>query len=471
MGKNIKIILPAKLIFRRKIGSRLRYLNVVQKDKPFACSHVSCKTRSMNILLVSFGSAGDIYPYLAIGKELRERNHSVTFITNQYFRNEIEEAGLKFRMVGTKDEFQHIVQNPLLFNSSKAFKFVTHEIILKHMREFYEAIRDLSDTQTLVIAQSIAPAARIAHEKLGISYITLNLQPMSFWSIHQPPRFSGLALPEYLPYGLKSYILNAANEHVIDKQFAPEINKFLDELGLPPQKNFFTEWMYSPQMVIGAFPEWFASPAPDWPPSSFLCGFIVPPNLTDLSSDLETFLNSGEPPLLFTAGSAMQHAASFFLTAAEVTRKLKTRSIFNTSYPEQVPPGLGNRFFISDYVSYQKLLPKVKAVVHHGGIGTIAHALAAGKPQLIVPFAHDQPDNAYRAVKLGVASKVTPRNFKTSRVVHKLKALLTSRDVEEKCAFYAGKIDFDSNLNYLADLIEDFGYRNVISGVSVEYSV
>lgn len=116
---------------------------------------------------------------------------------------------------------------------------------------------------------------------------------MSFWSIHQSPRFSSLTIPVCWPLWFKRFLLNAANEHVIDKQFAQEINKSLAELGLPDQKNFFTHWMYSPQKVIGAFPEWFAKPAIDWPPSATLTDFIALDTEEELSLELHRFLTSG----------------------------------------------------------------------------------------------------------------------------------------------------------------------------------
>jgi rhamnosyltransferase subunit B len=414
----------------------------------------------MNFLLVSYGSAGDIHPYLALGKALRLHKHRVIFITNEYFRSAVEFAGLEFKKVGTKEEYESISQSPLLFDSTKAFEFVAKEVIMKHMREYYDAIKSLANEDAVLIAQSIAPAARIAHEKLGIPYATFNLQPMSIWSIHQPPRFSGLAIPGFLPLWLKSYILNAANKHVIDKQFAPGINKFLSELGIPAQKNFFTHWLYSPQKVIVAFPEWFAKPAVDWPSHTTLTGFISLDNKEELSPEMQHFLASGDPPLVFTAGSAMQHAKTFFKTAVEVMQRLNYRAIFITSFPKQLPAKLSNNTFVCSFASYPQLFPKVKAVIHHGGIGTIAHVLAAGKPQLIVPFAHDQPDNAFRTEKLGVGYRISPHRFKAAYVTRKLRKLLQSPEVQRNCSEYSRKIDFSLNMNNLVNELEKFVWRS-----------
>lgn len=416
----------------------------------------------MDILLVSFGSSGDIIPYIAIGKALKERNHKVTFITNQVFKERIEQHGITFFQVGTKEEFERISENTSLFHPKKAFEFIVQEIIIKYLREYYFAIEKLVTQNTVIISQSIAPAPRIAHEKLSVPLITLNLQPLSFWSIHKPPVFSGLYVNEKWPYKIKSFILNSANKHYIDKQYQPGINKFLSELSLPPQSEFFSKWLYSPQLVLGAFPEWFAGIAPDWPPNSHLTGFISLRNNSELSDDILEFLNSGIPTLVFTAGSAMQHAHRFFKVAVKATRKLNYRAILITSFPEQIED-TGTDLFICNFVSYEKLFPKVAAVIHHGGIGTISLVLAAGKPQIAVPFAHDQPDNAFRIEKLKIGVKIKPDKFNCGNVYKKLTYLLKSETIINNCIEYSKKINFEDSIQKIINHVESFGEKFVDS--------
>ncbi len=93
-----------------------------------------------------------------------------------------------------------------------------------------------------------------------------------------------------------------------------------------------------------------------------------------------------------------------------------------------------------NYVPFSKVLPRAAALVHHGGIGTTAQALAAGVPQLVVPFAHDQPDNAARVRRLGVGDFLLPRRYRVGVVLQSLRRLLASSTVRENCRRRAGEL-------------------------------
>lgn len=127
-----------------------------------------------------------------------------------------------------------------------------------------------------------------------------------------------------------------------------------------------------------------------------------------------------------------------------------------TSYKHQLKALSKFDCLVFDYLPYPKLLPGVKAVIHHGGIGTIAQALAAGTPQLMVPFAHDQPDNVSRVEKLGAGLKLTPAGFNVRRVTEKLQTLVNSASVIEKCAEYSQLINFSNSMDGLIEKIENF---------------
>ncbi len=92
---------------------------------------------------------------------------------------------------------------------------------------------------------------------------------------------------------------------------------------------------------------------------------------------------------MFTAGSAMTQGADFFRVSAEVCRRSHWSGILLTQFPEQLPATLPEGVCHFDYVPFSQVLPRAAAFVHHGGIGTVAQALAAGVRQLVVPLAHD----------------------------------------------------------------------------------
>jgi UDP:flavonoid glycosyltransferase YjiC (YdhE family) len=258
-----------------------------------------------------------------------------------------------------------------------------------------------------------------------------------------------------LPRWLRDPYMRLADRQIIDRPLAPGVNAFRAELGLPPVRRLFNGWIHSPQLVIGLFPEWFAPPQPDWPPNVHLTGFPLydESDAREMPPELADFLRAGEPPIVFTAGSAMAQGTEFFRVSAETCRTRGWRGILLTQYPDQLSP-LPNGVRHFDYVPFSGVLPRTAALVHHGGIGTTAQALAAGVPQLVVPFAHDQPDNAVRVRRLGVGDYVRPKEYRTDRVVGKLEALLASAEVRENCRRRAEVMAGSNALETACELIE-----------------
>ena len=140
-------------------------------------------------------------------------------------------------------------------------------------------------------------------------------------------------------------------------------------------------------------------------------------------------------------------------TSIETARKLGRRCIILTQYPEQLPRLNSNEMHVS-YVPLKKLLPHAATIVHHGGIGTIAQSLAAALPQLIVPMAYDQPDNAFRLEKLGVSLTISPKKYSVDRAARTLQKLLDSHAIKSQCLRYSKKIDFHQAEQRLCEAIE-----------------
>ena len=189
-------------------------------------------------------------------------------------------------------------------------------------------------------------------------------------------------------------------------------------LGLKRVRRLF-QWWLSPQRVIGLFPEWYGPPQSDWPPQIRLTGFPLCDGTPsrDLPTDVAEFCQAGPPPVAFTFGTGMRHAAGLFRAAAEACRLLGVRGLLLTPYAEQLPPNLSASVRRCDFAPFQELFPRCAAVVHHGGVGTAARALATGTPQLVLPWAYDQEDNAARVKRLGAGERLGPHH--TERLSHR----------------------------------------------------
>jgi rhamnosyltransferase subunit B len=411
-----------------------------------------------DILLCTLGSAGDVFPFIGVGLGLSQRGYRVTLITSQFFETAAGDAGLEFLGLGSREDYQSIIENPDLWDPRSGFRVFAESVVLPTMEPVYEIISRFDPSTAIVVAQGQAFGAHIAHEKLGFPFITVHLQPAAFRSVHDFP-----LLPAWMPPLFKRGIFRLVDALVLDKVFAPGINRLRRKLGLPAVSRIFDRWMHSPQKNLGLFPDWFALPQPDWPPQTQLTGFVFydRPDKPETDAErLEQFLNAGSAPIVCTAGTAMRHANQFFADCAQACLMLGRRGILLTQHPDQLPRDLTQEIQHASYLPFSQILPRALALVHHGGIGTTAQAIAAGIPQVVRPMAHDQPDNAARVVRLGIGASLTPNRFNAASLAEKLNALISSPQVLGRCKSYARKIDPAQSLDAACTIIEDFARQH-----------
>jgi UDP:flavonoid glycosyltransferase YjiC (YdhE family) len=263
-------------------------------------------------------------------------------------------------------------------------------------------------------------------------------------------------MPLWLPRPARKLIYGALENMLMQPIFGRPINKFRRELGLRPVRRIITHWCHSPNRVIGLFPDWFGPPQKDWPPQVKLTGFPLydEKDVTPLPPELETFLQSGTPPIAFTPGSAMFFGQKFFAAAAEACQRMGRRGVLLTRHAEQIPANLPAGVIHIPFAPFGLLLPRCAAVVHHGGIGSIAQGLSSGVPQLIMPMNFDQPDNAYRVKRLGVGDYLFPKQFTGGNAAAALDRLIQSPSVAQSCRQIAQRIAATDALTQTAECIE-----------------
>lgn len=235
----------------------------------------------------------------------------------------------------------------------------------------------------------------------------------------------------------------------------PWLNAFRRRFGLPPARSIFGHWWNSPEKVLGMFPQWFAAVQPDWPSQVHLTGFPLYSEETvwEPSEELESFLSHGAPPIVFTPGSANLFGHEFFKTAIAVCQRLGRRGLLLTRFPEQIPSNLPTQVRHFDYAPFRWLLPRSSMLVHHGGIGSMSQAIAAGIPQIIMPMAFDQLDNATRIKRLGIGDWVPRPRFRAARVAEVAKRLLQDDNVAAGCRSYSTALTKSDGLQQTVDAI------------------
>jgi rhamnosyltransferase subunit B len=242
----------------------------------------------------------------------------------------------------------------------------------------------------------------------------------------------------------------------IDPVALEDVNAARIEHGLHPLPTLMPEMMGLADLSVALFPAWFGPTQPDWPAPLYRAGFpLYDPNPdAPLPPRLAHFLDAGPAPVVFTPGTGNTQAVEYFRHAKHSAARLGLRAIFLTPHHAQLPPDLPSSIFWQDYVPLRSLLPRVAALVHHGGIGTTAEALRAGTPQLVVPLAHDQFDNAARVVLLGAGASLRATKLDTERLVHTLGGVAGNAAMAGRCKAIAARFTAEHPLPGLCARLE-----------------
>jgi UDP:flavonoid glycosyltransferase YjiC (YdhE family) len=384
---------------------------------------------AMRILLVCLGSAGDVLPFVALGCELKRRKHGVSLVTNPYFKSAIENAGLDFVRMGQSSDMERALKNPHLYHPRKGSEVFYQYVVLPSILAGYQAIlRCYVPGHTVLVASRYSAAARMAQDKLHIPTVSVVLTPYGFCKVQNSARVTS------------------------------DVNAFRSSLGLPRVTRVLSRWLFSPERVIGFFPDWYAAPQFDWPPQVRLTGFPLEDSTIpeELPSALSAFMDAGAPPIVFTPGTAMQHAGQFFRESAKACKKAESRAVFVTPFNQQIPSGLPAGIRHVRSAPFARLLRHASAVVHAGGIGTSAQAMAVGIPQLVVPLAYDQFDNAQRLQKLGVALSIDHDAYRSAVIKNRLLRLTTEPRIRARCTALAARFKNRSSIKDACKEIEAF---------------
>lgn len=406
-------------------------------------------------LLITLGSYGDVHPFIGLGRTLLSRGHRVKLLASPYFQSLADREGLELVPLGTVEDYLALSSNPLIWHPRKG-GLVIIRYVMDSIRTVYDAIMRHADDRAVLVASTLAIAARVAHERERLSMVSVHLSPVCFRSVIQPPRLPGMPNLSWWPKWMIRKIWEGADRFFIDPQ-AQALNDFRRELGLPPVNRIMNGWWNSPQLVLAMFPEWFAPPQPDWPSNTQCVGFgrYDEADISPMPEALVRFLDAGDPPIAFTPGSAMMHGQRFFQTAVETCRRLGRRGVLLSRHRGHIPTNLPEGILHIDYAPFSKLLPRCCALVHHGGIGTTAQGLAAGIPQVVMALSHDQFDNAARLERLGVGRMLTASSFTPRRLSTRLLELLSSPSSRTACTELAGRLRHDNALDRAAALLEN----------------
>jgi rhamnosyltransferase subunit B len=371
----------------------LKVIHPLKKQKLSWRSPVASPKR---VLLTAVGSLGDLNPTLALGREFVKHGFEVTVAAGPDDQSRVESENLHFTSVGLSlRELDPVVWERATTRADST-EYIIREILMPNVRLQYDQFLALGEFD-LYVSHPLASTLQLVAEKFKRPWVSLALSPFSLFSASDP------SLIDALPFGwgknkpLRPFVMRLALwfASLQLNRWCRPFSDLRKELGLSKAKNILLDGQFSPHGNWILFSDLVQSPQPDWPASSIQFGFpLYRAPGAKLSPETELFLATNPPPVLFTLGSAAINARRGFFD--EIIAELNRR---------------GRPAFFAASEPYHLLFPRASVIVHSSGIGTCAEALASGVPQIPVPFANDQPDNAYRVEKLGVGQKLHARDF------------------------------------------------------------
>lgn len=415
-----------------------------------------------HIVLTTYGSLGDLHPYMAVALALKARGHRPVIACSNYYREKIEAAGIEFHAI--RPDLPPEMDVPELvakvMDVKTGAEFLFKELLMPHVRENYEDLCEATRRADLLVTHVATPVGPVVAQKTGIPWISSVLAPTSFFSAYDPtvpPLYSGVVKLLRLHPSIARAFKRAVER--LTTKWIENIYKLRADLGLPRGEHPIFEGQHSPAMVLAMFSKVLAQPQPDWPRQTIVTGFPF----YDLKDDgagmppaLEKFLDEGTPPVVFTLGSSAIFAAGdFYRQSIAAVSQLRRRAVLligdAVNMPaEPLPDGIA----AFEYAPYGQILPRAAAIVHQGGVGTTGQSLLAGVPMLVVPFNHDQPDNAARIVRLGVGRTLARTKYKAKRVAAELNQLLNTPGYARKAAEVGRIVRSEDGAQAAADAIE-----------------
>jgi sterol 3beta-glucosyltransferase len=412
----------------------------------------------MRITILALGSRGDVQPLAALGVGLRAAGHRVRLSSFESFAPLAVQYGLDFHPVhGDAQAIVELSARMGLLETRNPLK------LMRAMRDSYAQLVDdyisafsadaLRDSEMIINQLPGAIFGRDLAEALRVPHLCAAVIPLT------PTRaFANPLLFQHSHGGLFNRATYAASEQMLWALFRGAIGRFRRKLGLPRTSLLFPASRYP---VINGFSKHVIPKPRDWGADIYITGYWrLPEDDWQPPPDLIDWLAGGTPPVFIGFGSMpIRDKAATMRVLVEALRLSGQRGILSRGWGDLGGEALPESIRVIDYVPFGWLLPRVAAIIHHGGSGTTGAALSSGVPSMIVPFVADQPFWGERTHTLGVGLPPLPiRELTAERLATAITALVSSEAMRERAALLGVKLRAEDGVARGVGLIERFGF-------------
>ncbi len=414
----------------------------------------------MQIAIIAGGSRGDVQPYVALGKGLKEAGHTVRILSSDDFHDLVTDYGLDFFSTGGSSQ---AVAKELQGLSEQG---KTLEVFAR-MRQASQKQAVQAAEKGLVACQgsdlilgglSGLFSGQALSEKLGIPlllaylvpFTPTNMFPSALTPIPQTPLTRWLNKPSH-----------RLAQQMMWQSFRSADNKARDEVLHISSASFwgpFSSRNRNKQPVLYGYSSHILPHPSDWDASQHVTGywFLEPPQGWEPPADLLHFLQSGPPPVYIGFGSMTssrpEEAADIALQALARTG---LRGVLYAGWGGLKREQLPEHVFMTGSIPHTWLFPRMAAVVHHGGVGTTAAGLAAGVPSIVTPFFADQPFWGQRVYELGVGPKpIARRRLTADNLTEAIGRAVSDEEMRKRAASLGTSIRAENGVAQAVAIIE-----------------
>jgi UDP:flavonoid glycosyltransferase YjiC (YdhE family) len=418
----------------------------------------------VRIVLSTIGTFGDTNPLIAIALELKRRGHVPVMALPALYEPKIRPLGLEFHAVRPDIDPKNSALVEMVYDVNHGTEHGLRDFLFPSLRETYEDLLRAAtqpERADLLLLGELNYAGPLVAEITGIPWASFVLAPLSFFSAFDPPvlpPYPRLARADKAVPGMGRAIRRLAR--FATRKWPEPIYELRRELGLERGANPLFDAKHSPYLVMALFSRVLGVEQKDWPPHTRITGFCfydADAGNAKLPDHLEGFLSSGPAPVVFTLGSAAVLAAGkFYEHSARAAMKADVRAVLLIGSDQRNRPHLElpESICVAEYAPYSALFPRAAMVVHQGGVGTTAQCLQAGKPMLIMPYSHDQPDNARRMRRLKVARVIRRSEYTPLRVARKVRNMLEEPKFARRAQSVARMLAHEDGVRNACDALE-----------------
>lgn len=416
----------------------------------------------MIVSVLASGSRGDVQPPAALALALAGRGHHVRLITNREFAGLVEGSDVRFcpLPVDIRAELQSPKGREFFAGAGNPVRLLrwVYDIARRYTAETTPLVRDyVADSDVILGTGLVDYFASVMGRLFNKPCVHAYMQPFV------PTRDFPCPVIPPPPFDMPGW-MNRLEAHLyteivwlISRPLARMIHESL-QLPPPTLRSDTHVSLRAGDHFLMAYSEALLPRGTDWPANVAVTGYWYLHRMSNwqVPPALARFIESGPAPIYVGFGSMMMKNPTDTVTAVlDAVRRTGSRAIISEGWGGMRPTSVPDNVFVAEVVPHEWLFPRVAAVIHHGGAGTIGAALSAGVPQIIVPFITDQFFWARQLEKRGIAPRAVRHSCLTAEsLTAAIRLALNDAGMRKRAADTAVLVRGEDGTRRAADILE-----------------